>query len=69
MGAAMLLTLAGCNKPKECKCITTQTMPDMDPMVTESVMTAQDGKCDEQSVTQTITAPDGEKMSQTIKCE
>ncbi|MBO7647307.1 MAG: hypothetical protein J6S56_04330 [Bacteroidales bacterium] len=62
---AMLFCFAGCKKT--CHCTTTQTFPDETPMVTQTTVTIEKGKCSDMNATQT-TSFDGDVMTQTIEC-
>jgi len=66
--AVMALCAVSCNKSKDCTCTTTQTMPDMDPMVTTTVVTSDNGKCDKLNATSTTTTPNG-NITQTVECK
>ncbi|MBO4503369.1 MAG: hypothetical protein J5730_00960 [Bacteroidales bacterium] len=63
---ACALMFTGCKKT--CHCTTTQQFPDESPMVTETTVVIEKGKCTDMNATQTTTF-DGETMSQTVKCE
>ncbi|MBO4489623.1 MAG: hypothetical protein J5741_08240 [Bacteroidales bacterium] len=62
---AMLFCFAGCKKT--CHCTTTQTFPGEAPMVTQTTVTIDKGKCTDMNATQT-TSFDGDVMTQTIDC-
>ena len=62
------VALVGCSKSKDCNCTVTQTMPGMEPMVTEAVYTANDGDCSDLNATTTSSVA-GQTITQTIKCD
>jgi len=67
MAVAAMIGLCSCNKSKDCKCTTTQTLPGLDPVVTETTMTIEKGKCSDGNATQT-TNVGGQTMTQVIEC-
>lgn len=55
---AFVFVLVGCTKTKECKCTTTQSwdIEEMEPMVSTSTMTINEGKCSDLNANQTMNA-------------
>lgn len=62
------VALVGCSKSKDCNCTITQSIPGMEPQVTEVVYTADDGDCSSLNATTTTTVA-GQTMTQVVKCD
>ena len=68
MAVAAMIGLCSCNKSKDCKCTHTRNIPgETEPMVTETTLTIEKGKCSDNDASQTTTF-DGDTITQVIKC-
>ena len=67
MAVATMIGFCSCNKSKDCKCTTTQTIPGMDPVVTETTLTIEKGNCSDSNATQTSSIG-GQSITQVIEC-
>lgn len=65
---AVAFAMTGCAKKTDCTCTTTQTIPNTDPVVTESVVNDVEDGCESLNKTTTMQAPEGEVVT-TIECK
>jgi len=66
VAVATAFTVAGCKKT--CHCTTTQTFPGETPVVTNTTVVIEKGKCSDMNAEQNTSFDEG-TMSQVIKCE
>ena len=60
-----VILFAGCKKT--CHCVTKQSFPGEEPIVTTTTLTIDKGKCSDMNASQTSSF-DGEVVSQTVEC-
>ena len=65
---AVVFLAVGCNKSKDCKCLTIQQFQGQEPLVSDTYLHIDKGDCSDNDITQTASMM-GESYTQTIRCD
>lgn len=65
---AVAFAMTGCAKKTDCTCTTTQTIPNGNPIVTETVVNDVEEGCESLNSENSITTPEGKSVT-TVECK